>query len=145
MPPLPPLKVDPKYGYFPWWPEDGNDWLHPDDVAQARAVIPSGRVFRRDSSEDEYVLMRYGDITLRVRRTLWQEVEPEGFELGDWVEVLSRGLRNEPHTGVIREMLWDQRTKTIQYLIADNNVPINEPYTRDDLRHVQPTNELYRS
>ncbi len=105
--PLPPLKTDPKYGCFPWWPEDGNDWVHPDDVALARSIIPSGRIFRRDSSDGEYLVMRYGEITLRVRRTLWQEVEPEGFELGDWVEVLSLGLRNEPRTGVIREMFWD--------------------------------------
>jgi hypothetical protein len=142
--PLPPLKTDPKYGCFPWWPEDGNDWLHPEDVATARAMIPSGRVFRRDSSDGDYLLMRYGDVTLRVRRTLWQEVEPEGFELGDCVEVLSRGLQNEPRTGVIREMLWDRRAKAIRYLISDNNVPINEEYTRDDLRHVQPTDPLDR-
>lgn len=87
---------------------------------------------------------RDGDITLRVRCTLWLEVEPEGFELGDWVEVLSRGLHNEPRTGIIREMLWDQRSNVIRYLIADNNVPINEPYTRDDLQHVQPTDPLDR-
>jgi hypothetical protein len=144
MPPLPPLKVDPKYGCFPWWPEDGNDWVHPDDVALARSIIPSGRIFRRDHSDGEYLLMRYGDVTLRVRRTLWQEIEPEGFELGDWVEVLSRGLRNEPRTGVIREMLWDARSNVIRYFIAENEVPINDPYTRDDLRHVQPTEPLKR-
>ena len=142
--PLPPLKVDPKYGCFPWWPEDGNDWVHPDDVALARSVIPSGRIFRRDASDGEYLLMRYGDLTLRVRRTLWQEIEPEGFELGDWVEVLSRGLRNEPHTGVIRDMLWDARAHVIRYYIAENEVPINDPYTHDDLRHVQPTAPLKR-
>jgi len=136
---LHPLKTDPKYGCFPWWPEDGNDWVHPEDVAQARAMIPSGRVFRRDGTDGEFLLMHYGDITLRVRRTLWQEVEHEGFELGDWVEVLSRGLRNEPRTGVIREILWDERTNVIHYLIAENDVPINEPLTRDDLRRVEPT------
>jgi hypothetical protein len=144
VPPLPPLKVDPKYGCFPWWPEDGNDWVHPDDVAQARAMIPSGRIFRRDASDGEYLLMRYGDIALRVRRTLWQEIEPEGFELGDWVEVLSRGLRNEPRTGIIREMLWDARASVIRYFIWENEVPINDAYTRDDLRHVQPTEPLKR-
>ena len=46
----PPLKTDPKYGYFPWWPQDGNDWLHPDDVAIARSMIPSNRMFRRDGT-----------------------------------------------------------------------------------------------
>jgi uncharacterized protein DUF6960 len=139
---LPPLKTDPKYGYFPWWPEDGNDWVHPEDVDLARSMIPSGRIFRRDGIKGVFHLLHYGETKLRVRPTLWQEVQPEGFELGDWIEVLSRGLRNEPRTGVIREMLWDDDARAILYYIHDNNVPISEPYTRDDLRHVQPTDPI---
>ena len=49
-------------------------------------------------------------------------------------------MRNEPRTGIIREMLWDEAARAIHYYIYENNVPINEPFTRDDLRHVQPTN-----
>ena len=64
---VPPLKTDPKYGYFPWWPEDGDGWVHPEDVAAARTMIPSHRVFRRDGSEGDYLLLHYGDVTLRVR------------------------------------------------------------------------------
>jgi hypothetical protein len=136
--PAPPLKNDPKYGYFPWWPEDGDDWVHPDDVAVARDMIPSDRVFRRDGKEGEYVLLHYGEIRLRVHRTLWQEVEPEGLEIGDWVEVLTRGMRNEPHTGTIREMRWDDRQRRIGYLITENSQPIEQLYASDDLRKVEP-------
>ena len=95
----PPLKTDPKYGYFPHWPQDGNDWVHPDDVATARAMIPSQRVFRRDGVDGEYCILHYGDVTLRAKPALWQEVEPEGIEIGDWVEVIARGMLNEPRTG----------------------------------------------
>jgi hypothetical protein len=133
----PPLKIDPKYGYFPWWPEDGDEWLHPEDVAAARAMIPSSRVFRRDGQSGDYVLMHYGDVTLRVRPTLWQEVEPEGFELGDSVEVLSRGMLNEPRTGVIRVMLWDERSRAMRYQISEGGQPIEQLYARDDLRTVE--------
>jgi hypothetical protein len=132
----PPLKTDPKYGYFPWWPEDGDDWVHPADVAAARAMIPSGRVFRRDGREGEYLLMHYGETMLRVRRTLWQEVETEGFEIGDWVEVLSRGMLNEPRTGVVREMLWDERARALRYQISENGQPIEQLYAREDLQQV---------
>lgn len=135
---LPPLKTEPKYGHFPWWPEDGDDWVHPEDVAQARSMIPSGRIFRRDGAVGEYVFMHYGDVTLRVRRTLWQEVPPEGFVLGDWVEVLSRGMLHESRTGVIREMLWDDGARGIRYLISENGLPIETRYACDDLRHVEP-------
>jgi hypothetical protein len=139
---LPPLKTDPKYGYFPWWPEDGNDWVHPEDIDLARSMIPSGRIFRRDGMSGSYHILHYGDTHLRVHSKLWQEVQHEGFDLGDWIEVLSRGLRNEQRTGIIREMLWDDDVRAIHYYISENNVPINEPYTRDDIRHVQPTEPL---
>ncbi len=135
---FPPLKTDPKFGYFPWWPEDGDDWVHPDDVAAARHMIPSGRVFRRDGAEGDYVVLHYGATRLRVRRTLWQEVEPEGLEIGDWVEVLTRGMRNEPRTGTIREMLWDDRRERMRYQILENGQPIEQLYTRDDLQKVDP-------
>lgn len=134
----PPLKTDPKYGCFPWWPEDGNDWVHPDDVAAARSIIPSGRVFRRDGTEGDYLLLHYGEMRLRVRPALWQEVPFEDLEIGDWVEVLTRGLRNEPRTGTIREILWDDRERRLQYQIQENGQPIAQLYTRDDLRNVDP-------
>jgi hypothetical protein len=134
----PPLKTDPKYGYFPRWPQDGNGWLHPDDVAVARAMIPSGRVFRRDGTSGEYGLLHYGDVTLRVRPALWQEVEPEGLEIGDWVEVLSRGMLNEPRTGVIREMLWDENIRGLRYQINEGGQPVDQLYAREDLQRVEP-------
>jgi len=140
--PLPPLKTDPKYGYFPWWPEDGDDWVHPEDVALARSLIPSGRIFRRDGDRGDFVVMHYGDVRVRVRPKLWQEVEPEGFEIGDWVEVLSLGMRNEPRTGVIRDVMWDTDARGIRYFIRENDLPIAEPYAADELRHVKPTDPL---
>jgi len=135
---VPPLKTDPKYGYFPWWPEDGDSWIHPADVPAARGLIPSGRVFRRDGEDDGYLLLHYGDVRLRVRRTLWQEVLHEGLEIGDWVEVLSRGMRNEPHTGTVREMLWDDRARAIGYQITEAGRFIEQVYLREDLERVEP-------
>ena len=141
---LPPLKTDPKFGYFPWWPEPLEPsaidaWLHPDDVAQARTMIPSGRIFCRDGTDGEYGLLRYGDVSLRAKPTLWQEVQPEGFEIGDWVEVRTRGLANEPRTGTIAEIAWDHHAEGIRYQIVENGKRIETLYARDDLKHVEPT------
>jgi hypothetical protein len=135
---VPPLKTEPKFGYFPWWPEDGNAWVHPEDVATARAMIPSNRVFCRDGSSGGFLVLQYGDLKLRVRRTLWQEVEPEGLRIGDWVEVLTRGMLNEPRLGVVCEMLWDDRARAIRYQINDNGKLIEQLYGREDLQNVEP-------
>jgi len=133
------MKTDPKYGYYPWWPEDGNEWLHPEDVELARRLIPSMRIFRREGEQGPFVVLHYGNIKLRVKRTLWQEVRAEGIEIGDWVEVLSRGYRNTPRTGVIREILWDDAMRGLSYLLSENGKPIVKCYATEDLRHVEPT------
>ena len=133
------MKTDPRYGYYPWWPENGNDWLHPEDVELARQMIPSMRIFRRDDSQGEYVHLQYKEVHLRVLRTLWQEIAWEGFDLGDWVEVLSRGRRNTPRTGTIREMQWDTKARAIRYQVMENDQPIAKLYAAEDLRHVEPT------
>ena len=136
------IKLDPKYGVFPWWPENGNDWLHPEDIDLARRLIPSLRVFRRDGVTGPFVVLHYGETKLRALPSLWQEVRYEGFDIDNWVEVVSRGHRNTPRTGRIREMLWEPRSKTLRYLITENEQPIAKMYTCDDLRHVEPTAEL---
>jgi hypothetical protein len=136
------IKNEPKYGYYPWWPEDGNDWLHPEDVGLARRMIPSMRIFRRDGEQGKYLLLHYGEVKLRVLPTLWQEVESEGFEIGDWVEVLSRGFRNTPRTAVIREMLWDKAGRGLRYQVTENDKPLAKLYSAEDLRPVEPTEEL---
>ena len=134
----PPLKTDPKYGHYPWWPEDGADWIHPEDEELARTLIPSQRVFRRDGASGDYVVLHYGDLRLRVRRTLWQEAEPEGFEIGDEVEVRTRGMHNEPRTGVIAEMLWDELAGELRYQIADRGKLIETKYACSDLKRIEP-------
>jgi len=71
-----------------------------------------------------------------VKRTLWQEVDWEGFDIGDWVEVLSRGKLNTPRTGTIRENHWDSRRRCMMYQLRENDQLLVKFYTADDLRHV---------
>ncbi|MGI9457359.1 MAG: DUF6960 family protein [Aeoliella sp.] len=135
------LKTDPKYGYYPWWPEDGDDWVHPEDVSLARSLIPSPRVFRRDGQEGPFILMQYGQHCLRVRRTLWRELRWEGFDIGDLVEVRPRGMKNEHRTGSIRDVLWDDHKGVMHYRLEDAGHPVETHYTTDDLKHVDPTKQ----
>ena len=142
-PPLPPLKTDPKYGYYPWWPEDGDAWVHPEDAPLARTLIPSPRVWRRDGAiparAGDFVVMHYGETRLRVRRTLWREVRHEGLDLGDWVEVRPRGMTNEPHTGQVREMHWDDHHAVVRYwlTLADGTL-LDRAFEVIDLKPIEP-------
>jgi hypothetical protein len=134
----PPLKTVPKYGYYPRWPEDGDDWLHPEDVALARSQFPSQRIWRRDGKAGALHVIRYGPLSLRVRSALWIEVARPDFEIGDWVEVRTRLMRNEPHTGRVTEVMWDDHQSCIVYHIQENDRPIPSVYTADDLTPVEP-------
>lgn len=139
------IKTDPKYGHFPWWPEDGDDWVHPDDVTKARNMVPGARIWRRDgeqpqnaSVDEKYVVLHYGADQLRVRPRLWQEIAPPEFAIGDWIEVRSRLMTNDPHTGRIREVLWDEVEGAVRYQISVGGKPLERMYAADDLKHVEP-------
>ena len=132
------MKLDPRYGYYPWWPEDGDDWIHHDDVEIARRMIPSQRVWRRDGEDGNYAVLHYGEVQLRVRPSLWKEVRGEGIDVGDWVEVLSRMGKNKYFIGQVREILWDETASAIQYQVENRRQPIAHWYTRADLRGVEP-------
>lgn len=134
-----PIKLDPRYGHFPWWPEDGDDWLHPEDVALARRSIPSPRIWRREGDQADFALLQYGDLRLRVRPRLWQETPKPAFEIGDLVEVLPRGMHNDPTTGHIREVLWDDHTQQIHFQIKTASRLVETHYTADDLKLVDRT------
>lgn len=134
----PPLKQTPKYGYYPAWPEDGDNWLHPEDAPLARKQLPSMRIWRRDEESAEYHVIRYGAMTLRVKSALWQEVAPPDFEIGDMVEVRTRLMKNEPHTGHVTEVEWDDYLGQVVYHIQENDKRLPNKYTADDLKPVGP-------
>ncbi len=136
-----PIKREPAFGYFPWWPEDGDRWVHPEDVALVRSLLPSNRIFRRDEAHGELVQLSYGPIRFRAERTLWKPVRWEGLGLGDWVEVRPRGFANEHATGVIHEVRYDEQREQILYQITPSGaLPLEKHFTFDDLKSVEPVN-----
>ena len=136
-----PLKRPPKYGVYLKWPLDGDDWIHPDDVEAVKRVIPSRRIFRREDVDLDYATISYGDLKLRVRPTMWFEIEAyDGYWVGDQVEVKSRLGKRDPMIATIREILWDPDRGCIEYFLqSGEREPPNIPYYIDDL---QPAHRL---
>ncbi len=135
------IQQPPRYGYFPRWPEDGYDWIHPEDVNVARGMIPSMRIWRRESTSGPLVVLHYGESRVRVRRALWVEVEPEGIEIGDTVEVLSRMRKNTYRIVTVCEMLWDPQARSITYRVQSRHRRLPNAYRREDLRPVEPVDK----
>jgi hypothetical protein len=131
------MRREPVHRVYPWWPEDGDAWLHPDDVRLARRLIPSTRVFRDLGRDGAFQVLSYGKLRLRVRPTLRQAVHGDGFELGDRVEVCSHLGKNRPIVATISEMRWSARYRLIHYRLRSRNMTLARRYTAEDLRPVE--------
>ena len=57
----------PDCGVYLAWPDDGTQWIHPDDIELATQWIPSNRVLRRHSYDGEYYRLQYGEQKIRVK------------------------------------------------------------------------------
>lgn len=127
----------PIYGLYPWWPEDGDAWIHPEDRHIARELLPGLRVFRRGPRRlGSLAVLSYGAVKFRVRPTMWLVVAGEGFDVGDEIEVMSRMDLNRSGIGTITEMIWDRRLRIIRYRVRRRGMRSERDYVADDLRHV---------
>ena len=98
-----------------------------------RQLVPGNRVFRREDLNDDYLLISYGDVKFRVRSTIWYEVDYEGFDVGDHVEIKSRMGQADPFIGRIKDMIWNHRYKQIEYYLYRNEAIQVRAYEAADL------------
>ena len=127
----PPL---PDYGCFPRWPEDGQGFIHPDDVPVAMRCLPSERVLKRFRFDGVYYHYAYGNVRFRLRPCMWLSVKSDGIDIGDQVETVGAGLERELFVAEVWGMHFVRRKGRILYRLrrADSIVP--RLYTNDQLR-----------
>lgn len=124
----------PDYGCFPRWPENGQAWIHPDDVATVTRYLPSERVLRRESFDGTYYHYRYGDVRFRLRPCLWLKVAAEGLDIGDQVETIGVGMERELFTAKICGMYFVRRKGRLLYRVCRLGKPVPRLYLADELR-----------
>lgn len=124
----------PQYGLLPRWPENGNEFIHPDDVPLVSRLIPSERVLRRDSFDGTYYHYRYGEFVFRMRPCLWLTIKAEGLDLGDEVETIGLGMERELFIGVITGMYYVRRKGRILYRLRKSDQTMKQLFVREHLR-----------
>ena len=143
----PDLKLVTKHGVFLWGSDQLGKWVHPNDLELAAKIIPGYRVFRREPCRDQqdrdegYAEIFYGSQSLRIRPIVWLNIEPEGFTVGDRVEVLSDQGKRQPGLATIQEMLWNRYTQKIEYRLRGNELRFRRIYASEELRHALKLNE----
>ncbi len=124
----------PDYGCFPRWPENGQGWIHPDDVTTVTRYVPSERVMRRERFDGTYYHYRYGAVQFRLRPCLWLRVKAEGIDVGDPVETTGTGLDRELFVAEVCGMYFVRRKGRILYRLRRSGFLVPQLYTADHLR-----------
>lgn len=141
----------PDYGCFLRWPENGQGFIHPDDVATVTQLIPSTRVMKRVSFDGTYYHYRYGRLQFRLRPAMWSTVRTDGMEIGDQVETTGLGLERDRFVATVWGMYYVPRKGCILYRLRRGGQVVPRLYTADQLKcltekaTVRPANTRYRS
>ena len=137
----PPL---PDYGCIIRWPQDGQGFIHPDDVPIATRCLPSERVLRRDRFDGVYYHYSYGTLRFRLRPAMWIQVKAEGMDVGDQVETIGLGLERELFVARIWGMYFVQRKGRILYRLKRSGNPVPGLFAAHQLRLLTDKSNLRR-
>ncbi len=137
-----PLKPEEKHGVFQWWVERLPPWVHPDDLSIANQLVPGNRVFRKVECENfadrklGYSDFVYGQQRMRALPGLWLEIQVDGYEVGDLVEIKSQYGKLRPRIASIGEIEWNRNTQEIEYRLIASDHKINYAYASSDIQPV---------
>lgn len=141
----------PDYGCFLRWPENGQGFIHPDDVPIVTRLIPSPRVLKRFAFDDVYYHYAYGQLRFRLRPAMWHSVRIEGIEIGDQVETTGLGLERDRFVATVWGMYYVQRKGCILYRLRRGEQVVPRLYAADQMRlltnkeTVRPPTTRYRA
>jgi len=124
----------PDYGFIPRWPQDGQAFIHPDDVPVATRCFPSERVLRRDRFDGVYYHYSYGAIHFRLRPSMWLKVKPEGIDIGDTVETIGTTLERDLFVAQVWGMYFVRRKGCILYRLRRGDTTVPNLYPASHLR-----------
>ncbi|TWT81773.1 hypothetical protein CA13_32260 [Planctomycetes bacterium CA13] len=135
----------PDYGCFPRWPENGHDFIHPEDLKIVSRRIPSERVFRRDSFDGTYYLYRYGSTQFRMKPCMWLKVQPDGIDVGDTVETIGVAMERDLFVAEVYGMYYVRRKGCILYRLRRGEIVVPNLFTANSMKlltdksHVRPS------
>lgn len=124
----------PDYGCIPRWPQDGQAFIHPDDVAIATRCFPSERVLRRERFDGVYYHYSYGPHRFRLRPSMWLTVKPDGIDIGDSVETIGVAMERDLFVAEIWGMYYVQRKGCILYRLKRGDTTVPNLYPASHLR-----------
>lgn len=116
------------WGLYPWFEEQGEDCIHADDRAAFRALGAYGKVFVCEAA-NEYLVLRYGDHSYRVRPSLFQPVLAPAFGFGDRVRTVEKGRE-----GTVQDIQWHHARREPMFFLRVDGKRLGRRYWTTDLQ-----------
>ncbi|QDU78037.1 hypothetical protein Pan97_51170 [Bremerella volcania] len=138
-----PVKPPVVWVMFPRWPEDGDGWIFPQDRHKAEGLIPSDFIFRREVTDDDFYLISYGDVQMKIRPVMMEEVPEPKYKMGEVVELAHQFDVEKTTTGTIYAVRWSDYYQEPQYYLIRGDLKSQNPYLAKDLRPFEPPKEFH--
>lgn len=138
-----PVKPPVSWVIIPHWPEDGDHWIHADDRHKAEGLIPGDFIFRRELTDDDWYLLSYGDVTLKIRPVMVDEVPEPKFKMGELVELAHQLEVDKISVGKIYAIRYSDYYHEPQYYLIRGDLKSQNAYLAKDLKRYEPPKEFH--
>ncbi|MDQ1920683.1 DUF6960 family protein [Massilia pseudoviolaceinigra] len=125
MPPRPS-----RFALYNWFPEDGADLVHPDDLAAFAAMGPPATVFGVGADAAGWVLLDAGQASFRVRADLLRPLPAPRYWVGDTVRFIKSGV---PQRGIVARVGWHFKEAAPMYYVSQDGKRLKKTYHEQDL------------
>jgi hypothetical protein len=104
-----------QWGYFTWFPENGGDLVHPDDIHCFAGGGSHGVVGTFASALEGWVAFSFGENTIRLAPKLIHACDAPAFSYGQRVESLPP---RTPVVGPISSIVWHFKRQEPFYFVG---------------------------
>lgn len=111
--------------------------IHKEDLQTAYDYKFKSSIFCVVGQENEFVILKQLDTSLRVKNDCLKHIAYEGFYLGDKVKVLSKDGKNTPKDGFIENLCYHFKEKRLSYFLTGlDSKKLTKRYFSDDIEKV---------
>lgn len=119
------------WGLYPWFDEDSDELVHPNDIESFKALKPYGKVFNCISKENDYIVLSYADRQFRVKPELYKVVKSPSYKYNENVIIVGKG-----EEGKVIEINWHHGKAEEFYSLAIKEKRSSKRYFVSDLEKI---------
>jgi hypothetical protein len=121
------------WGLYPWFYESSDPRLiHPEDIEKFRDLRPYGKVFQCLGRDENYLVLKYRDVSYRAHPDLYRTIPAPVFDFGCKV----RDVTKPERIGFILDIEWHHRDSCHIYYISVNGKRHSKRYFETDLETI---------